>query len=211
MKTKLPLILIAFLFSCSVRESERALAPKVSESAKIAYNGPKEKVVIGEFANRTPYSIGVFSNGSKELETKAKQALITHLTQSQRFTVLDRLNSELASGEAKLMGSKQYRKGAGLIITGAVTQLGRQEKGSQALGGLIQRSRVQVVRAQVELSLVDTTTQEIKGAYQGTGEIELAAKEVLGFGSTMGYDSTQNDKAVDLAIREAVDKLVAQR
>ena len=33
-------------------------------------------------------------------------------------------------------------------------------------------------------------------------------REVIGFGGTSGYDSTLNGKVLDLAIREAVDRLV---
>ena len=36
----------------------------------------------------------------------------------------------------------------------------------------------------------------------------LSSREVLGFGSDAGYDSTLNGKVLDLAIREAVDRLV---
>jgi curli biogenesis system outer membrane secretion channel CsgG len=36
----------------------------------------------------------------------------------------------------------------------------------------------------------------------------LSNREVLGFGGSAGYDSTLNGKVLDLAIREAVDRLV---
>ena len=34
-----------------------------------------------------------------------------------------------------------------------------------------------------------------------------SSREVVGFGSTAGYDATLNGKVLDLAIREAVNKL----
>jgi curli biogenesis system outer membrane secretion channel CsgG len=37
----------------------------------------------------------------------------------------------------------------------------------------------------------------------------LSEREILGFGSTASYDATLNGKVLDLAIREAVDRLVA--
>jgi curli biogenesis system outer membrane secretion channel CsgG len=43
---------------------------------------------------------------------------------------------------------------------------------------------------------------------QGAGEYALSDREVLGFGGTSGYDSTLNGKVLDLAIREAVNRLV---
>jgi curli biogenesis system outer membrane secretion channel CsgG len=42
----------------------------------------------------------------------------------------------------------------------------------------------------------------------GAGEYSLSNREVLGFGGTASYDSTLNGKVLDLAMREAVEKLV---
>jgi curli biogenesis system outer membrane secretion channel CsgG len=43
---------------------------------------------------------------------------------------------------------------------------------------------------------------------QGAGEYALSNREIIGFGGTSGYDSTLNGKVLDLAIREAVNRLV---
>lgn len=43
---------------------------------------------------------------------------------------------------------------------------------------------------------------------QGAGEYSLSEREVIGFGSTAGYDSTLNGKVLDLALREAVNNLI---
>src|SRR5437773_1136177 len=51
-------------------------------------------------------------------------------------------------------------------------------------------------------------TSEIIYSVQGAGEYALSNREVLGFGGTAGYDSTLNGKVLDLAIREAIDRLV---
>ncbi|MNW22338.1 putative lipoprotein [compost metagenome] len=42
---------------------------------------------------------------------------------------------------------------------------------------------------------------------QGAGEYQLSNREIIGFGGTASYDSTLNGKVLDLAIREAVDRL----
>jgi len=44
---------------------------------------------------------------------------------------------------------------------------------------------------------------------QGAGEYSLSNREIIGFGSTSSYDSTLNGKVLDLAIREAINNLVA--
>jgi curli biogenesis system outer membrane secretion channel CsgG len=51
-------------------------------------------------------------------------------------------------------------------------------------------------------------TSEVVYSVQGAGEYALDNREVLGFGGTAGYDSTLNGKVLDLAIREAVNRLV---
>jgi curli biogenesis system outer membrane secretion channel CsgG len=50
-------------------------------------------------------------------------------------------------------------------------------------------------------------TSEVVYSAQGAGEYELSNREIVGFGGTASYDSTLNGKVLDLAIREAVDRL----
>ena len=55
---------------------------------------------------------------------------------------------------------------------------------------------------------MDVLTSEVVFSVQGAGEYALSNREVLGFGGTAGYDSTLNGKVLDLAIREAINRLV---
>lgn len=57
--------------------------------------------------------------------------------------------------------------------------------------------------------MVNTLTSEVVYSARGAGEYELSNREVLGFGGTASYDSTLNGKVLDLAMREAVNNLVA--
>lgn len=59
------------------------------------------------------------------------------------------------------------------------------------------------------MNVVDVRTSEIVHSVQGAGEYSLSEREVLGFGSNASYDSTLNGKVLDLAIREAINHLVA--
>ncbi|CNB87379.1 curli production assembly/transport component CsgG [Yersinia similis] len=52
-------------------------------------------------------------------------------------------------------------------------------------------------------------TSEVVFSSPGAGEYELSNREVIGFGGTASYDSTLNGKVLDLAIRDAVNNLVA--
>jgi curli biogenesis system outer membrane secretion channel CsgG len=60
----------------------------------------------------------------------------------------------------------------------------------------------------VTLNVVDVITSQVVYSVSGAGEYALSNREVLGFGGSAGYDSTLNGKVLDLAIREAVDRLV---
>ncbi len=95
------------------------------------------------------------------------------------------------------------------MITGDVTEFGRKEVGDHQLFGILGRSKQQIAYAKVALNVVDVQTSDVVFSSQGAGEYSLSNREVIGFGGTASYDSTLNGKVLDLAIREAVDSLVA--
>jgi curli biogenesis system outer membrane secretion channel CsgG len=95
------------------------------------------------------------------------------------------------------------------VITGSVAEFGRKEVGDQQLFGILGRGKSQVAYAKVALNVVDVNTSEVVYSAQGAGEYELSSREVIGFGSTASYDSTLNGKVLDLAMREAINKLSA--
>lgn len=57
--------------------------------------------------------------------------------------------------------------------------------------------------------MVNVQTSEVVYSTQGAGEYQLSNREIIGFGGTASYDSTLNGKVLDLAVREAVNNLVA--
>ena len=132
-------------------ESNRAMPVAQVASANVAYSGVRVPIAVGKFDNRSSYMRGIFSDGVDRLGGQAKTILITHLQQTNRFSVLDRDNMGEISQEAKIKG----------------------------------------------------TVQKLKGA-----EYALSNREVIGFGGTASYDSTLNGKVLDLAMREAINRLV---
>ena len=194
---------------CQAKESHRTLEVQSVATRGTPYSGPKHKLAIGMFVNKSPYMRGIFSDGKDRLGLQARQILKTHLSQTNRFIMLDRVNMENLAREAQIGGREQHLTGGNIVLTGAVTEFGRKETGTHALLGIIGRSKKQVAYAKVSLSIVDTTTSEILYSSQGSGEYDLANEEVLGFGSSAGYDATLNDKVLNLAIIEAVNSLVA--
>jgi curli biogenesis system outer membrane secretion channel CsgG len=152
---------------------------------------------------------GVFSDGVDRLGGQAKTVLISHLQQTNRFSVLDRDNLGEMKQEAGFKQQAQNIKGADFIVTGDVTEFGRKEVGDHQLFGIAGRGKTQVAYAKVTLNVVNIKTSEVVYSAAGAGEYSLSNREILGFGGTASYDATLNGKVLDLAMREAVDKLVA--
>lgn len=196
------------LSGCAVEQS-RSLEVTQVASASSTYTGVQSPVAIGKFDNRSSYMRGIFSDGVDRLGGQAKTILITHLQQTGRFAVMDRDNMAETKQEAGLGRRAQTLKGANYILTGDVTEFGRKEVGDRQLFGLLGRGKSQIAYAKVNLNVVDVQTSQVVFSAVGAGEYSLSNREVIGFGGTAGYDSTLNGKVLDLAIREAVNKLVA--
>ena len=196
------------LGSCATESSRTLEIPKVV-SASTPYADEKAPLVVGKFDNRSNYMRGLFSDGIDRLGSQAKTILISHLQQTGRFSVMDRDNMEENKREATITGQAQKLKGASYTITGDVTEFGRKETGDQALFGILGEGKQQVAYAKVTLNVVDVLSSEVVFTAQGAGEYALSNREVIGFGGTAGYDSTLNGKVLDLAMRQAVDALVA--
>ena len=100
-------------------------------------------------------------------------------------------------------------KGADYVVSGDVTEFGRKEVGDRQLFGILGRGKEQVAYAKVTINVINIKTSEVAYSVAGAGEYALSNREIIGFGGTASYDSTLNGKVLDLAIREAVDKLSA--
>jgi len=198
------LVLVA---GCATESSRTLDVPRV-ESAARPYAGVRTSIAVGKFDNRSSYMRGVFSDGIDRLGGQAKTILITHLHQTNRFNVLDRDNMDEIAREAKLSNRAQALQGAGFVITGDVTEFGRKETGDMQLFGILGRGKEQVAYAKVALNVVDIRTSAVVYSAQGAGEYALSSREVIGFGGTSSYDSTLNGKVLDLAVRDAVNRLV---
>jgi curli biogenesis system outer membrane secretion channel CsgG len=192
-------------------ESSHTVPVQQVQAAATPYAGTRVPVSIGKFDNHSSFMRGVFSDGVDRLGGQARSALIAHLQQSQRFAVQDRDNVAEAGQEAKLKGATPSLRGASYLITGDVSEFGRKETGDEQLFGLLGRGKRQVAYAKITLNVVDTTTSEVVYSVSGAGEYELSNREVIGFGGTAGYDATLNGKVIDLAMRDAVDRVAAAR
>ncbi|AJJ62968.1 CsgG/HfaB family protein [Yersinia aldovae] len=201
--------IVTLLLSGCATESSRTLDVAKVASYGTQYSGPRSPISVGKFDNRSSYMSGLFSDGVDRLGSQSKTILVTHLQQTGRFNVLERTNMEELKTEAAISGQSQQLKGATYVVTGDVTEFGRKEVGDRQLWGILGRGKSQVAYAKVNLNIVNVKTSEVVFSSQGAGEYALSNREVIGFGGTASYDSTLNGKVLDLAIREAVNNLVA--
>jgi curli biogenesis system outer membrane secretion channel CsgG len=197
----------SLLGGCATESSQALAVPQVTTAAQTSYSSARAPIAVGKFDNRSSYMRGVFSDGADRLGSQAKTILITHLQQTNRFSVLDRDNMQELKQEAGFKGSAQKVKGADFVVTGDVTEFGRKEVGDHQLFGLLGRGKTQVAYAKVSLNIVNIVTSEVVYSVQGAGEYSLSNREIIGFGGTASYDSTLNGKVLDLAIRESVNRL----
>jgi curli biogenesis system outer membrane secretion channel CsgG len=212
MRRLILLLLVTSVFplivaGCATESNRTLVVPQVT-SASVAYDGPKTALAVGKFDNRSSFMRGLFSDGVDRLGGQAKTILITHLQQANRFQVMDRDNMKEGEFESTLTGKPQKLKGADFVITGDVTEFGRKETGDRQLFGILGRGKTQVAYSKVSINVVNAQTSEVVFSAQGAGEYALSNREVVGFGGTASYDSTLNGKVLDLAIREAVNRLV---
>jgi curli biogenesis system outer membrane secretion channel CsgG len=199
----------AFLLSaCEATESHRKVEKETVATFRTDYAGPRYSLAIGKFENTSPYMRGMFSVGADLLGGQAKTILKTHLSQANRFDVVDRDNMTEIENESTISGEKQELSGAEVVVTGQVTEFGRRNSGDQALFGILGNSKKQRAYSVVSLNVVDVRTSKVVYSVQGAGEYDLEDREVLGTGSSAGYDSTLNGKVLNLSITDAVEKLV---
>lgn len=195
------------LVGCATEGSRSVAVPTVA-SAATPYQGPRSPISVGKFDNRSNFLRGVFSDGQDRLGGQAKTILMSQLQRTGRFTVMDRENLSEIAQEAAFNQKANQIKGARYVVTGDVTAFGRRVTGDHQLFGILGRGKEQLAYAKVDLNVVDAHTSEVVYSVSGAGEYTLNNREVVGFGGTSGYDSTLNGKVLDLAIREAVDRLV---
>lgn len=209
MKKIFTVSLLALALSACVQENARTVPIQKVEAAAQPSKAAKVPVSVGKFDNRSSFMRGVFSNGEDRMGSQAQTILVTHLQQSQRFSVLDRSVMNEIKQEAALKKQTQNLKGADYVITGDVTEFGRKDVGDRQLFGILGRGKTQIAYAKVSLHIVNTLSSEVVHSTQGAGEYSLSEREVIGFGGTASYDATLNGKVLDLAIRDAINTLVS--
>src|SRR5574343_1192776 len=178
--TLIALRLSALLAGCAT-ETSRTVEIAKPVATRTAYTGVRQPISVGKFDNRSSFMRGIFTDGIDRLDSQAKTILISHLQQTNSFSVLDRENMREIKQEAEIAKKQQALKGARYVITGDVTEFGRKEVGDQQLFGILGRGKQQIAYSKVNLNIVNVQTSEVVFSAQGAGEYALSSREIVGF------------------------------
>jgi len=182
--------------------------PPVAPARQVTHKGPKLRVGIVDFVNKSSYGAG-------RLGTSASDILTTELFKTGAFIMVERAQLKQVLGEQALgqtgvvnpESAAQAGKVLGLnaLVTGSISEFGVSTTGSD-YG--IYKEKVQKAKCAVDVRVVDASTGQLLFADSGKGEFERKASEVLGFGQRAGYDETLGSEALRSAITKFMDNLV---
>lgn len=224
----------ASLFSSGTKTSVTSGkdSPSINEVQSEAYNGPKARIAISRFTDKTRsgwYTTGIGDGMADQLATA--------LFNSNRFIVLERRQIKDVLREQDLGASGRVRKdtaaaigqieGAELLITGAVTEFERNTSGrggsiggGSGVGGLLGNIVGSVAGSMksshiaIDVRIIDARTSRIVAAtsVQGTAnDVNLggALSRYTGNGAfrgaLSGWEREPIGKALRIAINEAVN------
>jgi curli biogenesis system outer membrane secretion channel CsgG len=179
-------------------------------SGRISFTGPKRRVSVIKFENKSAFGRG-------KLGSAASDILTTELSRSGGFIVVSRADTEKIQEEQVFSQSAAVNPetaaasgrilGLNAIVTGSISQFGIKTIGSSFIVG---NQKLQQATATVDVRVVDVETGQVLFADSGTGVYETKTTEVLGIGNQAGYDETIGGNALRAAIAQFIDNLLDQ-
>lgn len=211
MNMTLSITLFLFVFGCaSGPTTTKAPYPEKPSPYKIATKGPKKRVGVVDFTDKTTY-------GQGRLGSSASDILTTELFKTGAFIVIERgqLNKileEQSLGQSGIINPDTVAKagkvlGLNAIVTGSISQFGVKTEGKDY--GFY-KQKVQKAECTVDVRVIDATTGQILFADSGAGVFEKKISEVLGYGQRGGYDETMGQSALRASITKFMDNLIQQ-
>jgi curli biogenesis system outer membrane secretion channel CsgG len=199
---------VAFITGCASQIRQQPVgqtaiaAPSPAEAAK---PGLKHRIAIASFEDKTGYGSNLFG-ATDDLGTQSSDILSTHLIKTGDFVVLEREKLGNLKSENDLQGKEGNLAGCTALIMGAVTEFGTKTEHQDA--GL-SKTKTQTAHAKVSIRLVDPSTGQAFYSEIGEADVRNETSQVLGFGSSAGYDATLTDKALNAAIVKLVGNVLA--
>ena len=205
--------------------------PSIDEAQAVAYNGPKARIAVSRFKDKTGkgWWTGRIGDGMAD-------QLVTALFNTNRFIVLERQTLGDVLSEQDLGASGRVRQdtaapigeieGAELLVVGAVTEFEGAASGAKGgiggfgkgiLGGIM--GGFKKAHMAIDLRIIDTRTSRIVAATSVEGEatdVNLGGL-VGGWGGSGalagglgGWKNTPTEKALRLCIKDAVKFVVSK-
>jgi len=240
MKKAFILLVLAFillwLYSCAPTATVTSTGgPTIAEAQAEQYNGPKARLAVGEFQDKTAKGegesgwFGMFSIHFKEIGDGMRDMLTTALFNTNRFIVLEREQLETVMKEQDLGASGRIKKGteakvgeiygADLIITAAVTEFEGSAKGAGGgtkVLGVIVGGGVKKAHIAIDLRIIDANTSQIVAAtsvegaatsFAAGGYTNIGGDLPIGLG---GFAKTPTEKAIRVCIQKAVEYIASK-
>lgn len=215
MKGTLSLIMgTSLLFGCATVEkpvvietnTEPKAISKTQTEEVLTKKSLKRKVAIGRFTNETTYGQGFFiDENNNRIGKQAMDILSAKLFETGRFIMLERADLGQIEKELSMGGNYSVKNAADFLIVGSITEFGRKEVSDV---GVFSRVKTQEANATVHIRLIDVATGQIIYSEQGKGMAYSEAGTVMGVGNKAGYDSTLNDKVLDVAITDLASNII---
>jgi len=211
--------IIMFILCCAVLlpgcattgvKTMNAMSVKETETVQSQYTGPKRRIAVIDFENKTKY-------GARRLGNSASDILVTELVKSDKFIVIEREKLNKIIEEQKLSmtdlidqdSAVQAGKllGVSAIVTGSISQFGVKE---ESVDALLVQTKNQIAQAVVDIRVIDVETGEIIYADSGKSEVKKKFSTALGLGSKGSYDETIEGEALRAAIVKFVNNIISR-
>jgi len=206
-------------------------APDINQAQAEAYNGPKARVAVTRFKDKTGkgWWTGAIGDGMAD-------QLVTALFNSNRFIVLERQTLSDVLNEQDLGASGRIRQdtaaaigqieGAELLIVGAVTEFEGNASGTRggaggllggvlgAIGGAVRKSHMAI-----DIRVIDAKTSRILAAtsVEGSSTDVNVGGAIGGYfgggalgGALSSWENTPKEKALRACINKAVEFIVSK-
>ncbi len=209
------IVIAAVLFTAACAPSKSIKTQQVlsaNETEKVAskYDGPKRRIGVVEFENKSAY-------GQGRLGGAASDILVTELVKSGKFIVVerDRLNKVMEEQKFQAQGMTDpltvakigQVMGLEAIVVGAVSQFGVKKEGSDYL---LAQSKRQVAEVTVDIRLIDVQSGQVILADSGKGRAKTTKASFLGMGTKGGYDETLEGDALRASLVQFVENISSQ-
>jgi curli biogenesis system outer membrane secretion channel CsgG len=217
--------------SCAMTEPTARVTsgggPSVAQAQAVPYDGPKARIAVSSFTDKS-------AKGYSDIGTGLADMLTTELFNTNRYIVLERQAIGDVLNEQDLAAAGRIKKGteapigeiegAEILVTGAVTEF---EPNAAGVGGGVIFGNLPLglgaggkrAHLAIDLRLVDAKSSRILAATTVEGQATdiggLAGFQIGGGLSELGiglggFKKTPMEKAVRVALREAVNFVASQ-